>query len=239
MATFVLIHGMWHGPWCWEEVTPILTASGHAVLAVDLPGMRFVGDDVGAASLTAWTDHVTQLIVRAEQPVILVGHSRGGLVVSQVAERVPGAIHSIIYVAATLLPSGSCIMDVMSTRPAEALAAVRMSTDGSSSTLDPAMAGALMYNCTEPAVADRMISRMVPDPTSVALDRLQLTDQGFGSVRRCYVECLRDNTLDIALQRSMQAVLPCSAVATLDTDHSPFASDPQGLARNLIALGHA
>ncbi|HLY58890.1 MAG TPA: alpha/beta fold hydrolase, partial [Stellaceae bacterium] len=75
MSSFVLVHGAWHGKWCWEKLVPLLEAAGHEVLAPDLPGM---GDDRTPAtlSLAAWADFVARRIEDCAEPVILVGHSR-------------------------------------------------------------------------------------------------------------------------------------------------------------------
>src|SRR5580765_5765914 len=93
MATFVLIHGSWHGGWCFDEVKALLEAAGHRVIAPDLPGMGGTEAELGAVTLQGWADFVAGLCRDAPQrPVVLAGHSRGGLVIGQDAETAPEAI---------------------------------------------------------------------------------------------------------------------------------------------------
>jgi pimeloyl-ACP methyl ester carboxylesterase len=109
MATFVLVHGAFHGGWCWYKIVPLLEAKGHRVLAPDLPGL---GDDhtpLADLSLAAWTDSVAAKLHVLGTPVILVGHSRGGIVISEVAERVPEHVSALVYLTAFLVSDGESL----------------------------------------------------------------------------------------------------------------------------------
>ena len=108
MATFVLVHGAWHGAWCWRRVTRLLTAHGHEVFAPTLTG---VGER--AHLLTPTIDlrtHIADVVnlMKWERldGVVLVGHSYGGMVASGVAEEVGGAIGSIVFLDAFYPESG-------------------------------------------------------------------------------------------------------------------------------------
>jgi len=94
MPRFVLIHGAWHGGWCWERVVPLLRAADHEVLASDLPGMGTDRTPFAADVLGQWADFVAALVHEAAEPAVLVGHSRGGLVISEGAERAPDQIRA-------------------------------------------------------------------------------------------------------------------------------------------------
>ena len=107
MARFVLVHGAWHGGWCWERIAPLLGAAGHEVLAPDLPGMGADRTPFAADVLAQWADFVAGLVRGAAEPAVLVGHSRGGLVISEAAERAPDQIRVLVYLAALLLPVGT------------------------------------------------------------------------------------------------------------------------------------
>ena len=92
MGIFVLIHGSGNGGWCWDKVAPLLTQAGHEVIAPDLPGH---GDDktpVREVSLQSCVDRVVEILDTQSEPVILVGHSTGGLTISQTTEQRPGMI---------------------------------------------------------------------------------------------------------------------------------------------------
>ena len=89
---------------------------------------------------------------------------------------------------------------------------------------------ALFGQCTD-ADYEYALARMTPEPLKPLVTPLRVTAQRFGRVPRAYIECLQDRTVTLAAQRRMQAALPCEPVFTLDSDHSPFLSHPQELAR--------
>jgi pimeloyl-ACP methyl ester carboxylesterase len=103
MSTYVLIHGAWHGGWCWSKVAPLLTQKGHTVFTPDLPGHGVDKTPVSEITLRKYSDSVVDVIDLQPGPVVLVGHSMGGLVISEVAERRPAKIESLVYVCAFLL----------------------------------------------------------------------------------------------------------------------------------------
>ena len=118
MATFVLVHGAWHGSWCWARVRQALLEQGHRVFTPTLTG---VAEQSHALSpdidLQRHVDDVTNLIRWEElDSVILCGHSYGGCVISGVADVVPERIAALIYLDAFLLEDGECLHDLL---PAE------------------------------------------------------------------------------------------------------------------------
>jgi pimeloyl-ACP methyl ester carboxylesterase len=118
MATFVLVHGAWHGSWCWTRVRQGLLEQGHRVFTPTLTG---VAEQSHALSpdidLQRHVDDVTNLIRWEElDSVILCGHSYGGCVISGVADVMPERIAALIYLDAFLLEDGECLHDLL---PAE------------------------------------------------------------------------------------------------------------------------
>ena len=72
---FVLVHGAWHGPWCWEKLAPLLRAEGHQVTAVDLQS----GTPLEQRNLASYVKRVTDALDAQSSPAVLVGHSSGGV----------------------------------------------------------------------------------------------------------------------------------------------------------------
>src|SRR6516162_956295 len=103
MSTYLLIHGSWHGGWCWYKVLPRLEKAGHRVVAPNLPSLGTDRTPIAQISLDTWTDSVCQLLDAQAEPVILVGHSRGGILISQAAEKRPEKVKTLVYLAAFLL----------------------------------------------------------------------------------------------------------------------------------------
>lgn len=113
MSTYVLVHGAWHGSWCWKRVRNALQAQGHDVFTPTLTGIGERSHLLSPhASLETHIDDVVNLIRWEElSDVILCGHSYAGLVVSGVADRVPEKIGALLYLDAFLLEDGRCLLD--------------------------------------------------------------------------------------------------------------------------------
>src|SRR5664279_2862075 len=100
MSAFVLVHGAWHGGWCWDKVVARLEAMGHTAAAPDMPGH---GDDktpIAGVTLEHLVQRVCETIDAQSEPVVLVGHSYGGAMITQAAERRADKIKSLAYVTA-------------------------------------------------------------------------------------------------------------------------------------------
>src|SRR3954453_21148411 len=102
MATFVLVHGAWHGGWCWRRVAPLLRVAGHAVYTPTLTGLgeraHLLTREVGLE--THIRDTVNVLECEELNDVILVGHSYGGIVITGTAERAPERVGHLVYLDA-------------------------------------------------------------------------------------------------------------------------------------------
>lgn len=90
MSTYVLIHGFWHGAWCWHKITPRLEKAGHKVIVPDMPGHGRDWTPPGQVTMRDYVDTITGTLDAEEEPVTLVAHSRNGIVASQAAEERPG-----------------------------------------------------------------------------------------------------------------------------------------------------
>lgn len=241
LTRYILVHGAWHGGWCWEEIVPGLEARGHVVVAPDLPGMGPPREGVASPTLDDWANFVADLARFGNEGAILVGHSRGGLVISRVAELAPEAVVRSVYVAAVLAGPGEALTDAVLHGRTEPM------TPGAGIVVDPhsrhsrvadfATAKHMLFGHSPDAVAQRAFARLTEEPLAILSTRLDLSPERYGRVPRTYVECLRDVALPIEVQRAMYARQPCE-IATLDTDHSPFYSMPAKLTDILHEVAH-
>jgi pimeloyl-ACP methyl ester carboxylesterase len=111
MSTFVLVHGAWHGGWCWKRVRQTLQAQGHNVFTPTLTGVADRSHLLSpAVNLDTHIDDVINLIRWEElSDVVLCGHSYGGCVVSGVADRIPERIGALVYLDAFVLEDGESL----------------------------------------------------------------------------------------------------------------------------------
>ena len=234
----ILLHGSWHGAWCWHKVVPHLEAAGHRVLVPDLPGhgrnWRFAR---GRITLGVIASQICQMLDKLQQPALLVAHSRGGIVASTVAQMRPRALHGNVYLAAYMLRHKERVADFFK-KDKESLvrANLRISklrlTD---SLLESAYQPALYADCSDADVA-LACSLLTPEPSLPALTRLHLTDDRYGSVPRHYLELTQDCAVTPRLQRAMIANSPCQTVTSLEASHSAYFSQPSALANAIGAI---
>lgn len=237
MTTLVLIHGAWHGAWCWHKTTPLLEAAGLRVIAPDLPSMGADITPPGVITLDYWARFVADLIACEPEPVVLAGHSRGGIVISQAAEYVPDRIRRLVYLAGFMLRTGDTLA-ASANQDAESLVPPNMIPAASgvtcvmrASALRPAFYG----DCSD-ADFEFARDRLMPEPLKPLVTPLQLTESRYGRVPRAYIETARDRAVTPAAQKRMLVASPCERLFALDTDHSPFLCQPEALARMLISI---
>jgi pimeloyl-ACP methyl ester carboxylesterase len=237
MAVFVLVHGAWHGAWCWQRLRPLLEADGHGVHTPDLPGHGADRTPRAGVSMPAYIDRVVDAVDAAGGPVILVGHSMGGMVISGVAEARPASIALLVYLTASLPRDGESLFDLEAMNPSTSLRdGMSMSADGSAAHVRDDRLQALFYqDCPD---ADIALARehLVPQAMTPMVEMLALTADGFGRVPKHYIMCSADRALVPAFQQAQLARYPGLPVSTLDTGHSPFFARPRALADLLSGL---
>ena len=163
----------------------------------------------------------------------MVGHSSGGIAAEQACELRPERIALAIYLAAFLLPDGMSLIEFYDKNLEPwmkgAVTRVTLDASGELSSIDPVQAIDVFYHKADRAQAEAAALRLTPHPEGGRRSKLKLTDARFGSVPRVYIETVEDRSVHLPLQRKMQAMTPCLEVYSLDSDHAPQLSDPNGL----------
>lgn len=235
MATFLFVSGAWQGGDCWELLTPLLAEQGHRALTPDLPAMGRDGTPLAQVTRRLWARFVADRVLEQPEPVVLVGHSRGGLVITDAAQLCADRVAGLVYVA-SLVPTPTLplrkMFGLLRDHDGPKLMP-RLSEDKLSNTGDPAEVRAIQYDRTPAHLADRAIAALKPEPNAALMDDPSFDPTRVADIPRAYIECLHDRSIPLSVQRRMQELLPFQIVESVDSDHSPFYSNPQGLAAAL------
>jgi pimeloyl-ACP methyl ester carboxylesterase len=237
MSTYVLIHGAWHGAWCWDKVVSLLKKEGHIVVAPDLPGHGENKTPIPEVTLQAYADRVCDVVNDQSEPVILVGHSMGGVAITQAAEHCPDNIQKLVYLTAFLLQNGEFLLQhAQEDTEALVLPNLVMAEDGSYATVkDEVIKPAFYADCSDEDV-QRAKSLLVPQAAAPFATPVSTTAENFGRIPRVFIECLQDKAISPLIQEKLYTNLPCEKVVSMDSSHSPFLSRPKELVGHLLAL---
>jgi pimeloyl-ACP methyl ester carboxylesterase len=232
MTTFALVHGAWHGAWCWDQLAPLLQRAGHGVVTMDLPC------EDGAATFDTYADVVCAALDGYDDDVVLVGHSLNGNTVPLVAARRP--VRHLVYLCAMVPDIGRSVFDQMSDElemlnpvayeqglsvPDEQLRQVWTDLD---------LACAMFYgDCDEPTTK-AALDRLRPQSAYPAILPSSLTE--FPAVKTTYIVCSEDQILRPDWSRQTARERLGAELIELPGDHSPFYSRPSALADVLLGL---
>jgi pimeloyl-ACP methyl ester carboxylesterase len=234
MARFVLVHGAFHGAWCWEPFVSELAGRGHAVATLDLPG---AGDDptpVAEVTLDAYARRICDALAAEPEPAVLVGHSMAGVAITQAAARCPERIARLVYVAAFLPADGQSLIDLTKLPEAAGdMVQENMVVEGEPpvATMPAAAAREAFYALCTPEQAAWASERLRPQALAPFVTPVQLGgDAAAGAPPRAYVIAAQDRAIPTALQRRFVADNPDVDAVEVDADHSPFLSRAAELA---------
>ena len=238
---FILVHGAWHGGWCWEYTAAQLRKRGHTVDTPDLPGHGALQALASEATLATYIERVVAAIDAQAGPVVLVAHSMGGIAVTGAAEARPERVKAAVYVAAYLLPSGASLRDYSALpdngdsrlTPNMVVAPNRLTA-----TVRPAALRDIFYaDCSDADVA-AATARVGPQALQPLVAKGVWTPERFGRVSKVYIETRQDWAVRPRLQKRMYTETPVQRVVSIDTSHSPFYARSAELA-SLLATAAA
>ncbi|HET7774055.1 MAG TPA: alpha/beta hydrolase family protein [Burkholderiaceae bacterium] len=232
MSDFLLVHGAWHGAWCWRDVLPRLRHAGHTAHAVTLTG---VGERAHllspAVTLQTHIDDVIGAIEAEElQDVILVGHSYAGLLITAVADRLGDRIQTLVYVDAVVPAPGE---SWSSTHTPETVAG-RLEAARATGGLSLPPPDASVFGLAGEA-RDWVNRRQTPHPFAVYQAPVAFDVLRVGRRRRVFIDCTQPALATIAESRRRVRREPGWQVLELATGHDPMVSAPAALAALLLA----
>lgn len=229
MARFLLIHGSAHGAWCWRDLVPALGALGHEAVAIDLPSH---GNDPTPPEEVGLENYVEAILSATDSPVIAVAHSAGGVAMTQAAERVPDLFLRLIYLCAYRPEDGDSVASMRRTWPDQPLMeAIARDPGGATFSFNERAEEKLYHDCPPEAV-EFALAHLGPQAIRPQEDPVHLEGRAH-ALPQSYIVCTEDRAIPPDFQRKMASALPETHVHEMQASHSPFLSDPQGLARLL------
>lgn len=234
--TFVLVHGAYHGAWCFEKLLGCMKEEGLTAKAVSLP---LCPDRTTPVSMEDCMAVLEEAIPHGER-VILCGHSNGGHFISAFAQRHPGRVAALVYITATLLPDGCSAFDNPTVE--DACPKPRRQSNGVckwyplETEADYDALWHYFYTGATREEAHAAARRILPQPLDCLGTPNRLTPDRFGRVERYYVLCTADRCMSPGLQHAMTEAMPCKRVFRLESGHSPFLTHPRQLTRILCEV---
>ncbi len=236
--TYVLVHGAWHGGWCWRPVADALRARGHRVFTPTQTGLgerrHLLSRDT---TLDVFVDDVANLVEAEElRGAILVGHSFGGNAISGVADRMPEAVRHLVYLDSLILEPGQSPFGIL---PAEVVAARRklVAEQGGGVAIPPPPVSAFGVPEDHPG-AEWVRRRLTPHPAGTYESPLRLKNP-VGNGRPCtYIACTAPvyGPLE-ASRRWVKGQNGGWRWQEIATGHDAMVTAPAELSRMLLAIG--
>lgn len=237
--TFLLIHGAWHGGWCWRFVADRLRANGHRVFAPTLTGQGERHHLLAAATSLDVPIADIQNLIKAEElsDLVIVGHSFGGLVAAGVADRVPQAIRALVFLDSLLVASGKTAFDIL---PAsvieERMNAVKASGQSMAMPVN-GLAGTGIPD--DHPLAGWVRRRLTPHPLATYTTPLTLRHPLGNGLPRTYVHCANPSYDTLKPVREHIQSLPGWGWEAIDTGHDAMVLAPDLLVELLERLAAA
>jgi len=231
MARIVLVHGAWGGAWMWEKVVGPLEAAGHTVETLDLPGAGNDRTPLEEINLDLYAERICDVLGESPQQAVLVGHSMGGMAVTQAASRCPGRVASLIYIAAFLPGEGQSLVgltELPEGKGDHVQKTMVVSGEPPLAELSEEDSIIAFYNLAAADVARWAARTQRPQPAIPMLEGAKLSE-GYENIPRSYIHTTRDQANMPALQRRMMKERGVSPVIELETDHTPHLSAPEQL----------
>jgi pimeloyl-ACP methyl ester carboxylesterase len=224
-ATVVLVHGAWHGAWCWDKVVRQLDAAGVANVTVENPSVARA-----PSSLTDDVANVHRVLDGIDGPVVLLGHSYGGAVVTGAGSH--DTVRHLVYLTAFALDDGESVAQNDLTGGEEMNVGDALEFEGDIIHLKPEFATEICYNDCSPADAAAATAQL--KPMSWAAMSEPVSTVAWRKTPATYVVCTDDHLLPVPLQESNASRV--GRRLEIATSHSPFLSQPAFVSQVLIEL---
>jgi pimeloyl-ACP methyl ester carboxylesterase len=230
---FVLLHGAWHGGWCWEGVIKELEKRGHTAEAPTMPGHN-PDDDRANIQFEDYVNKILAVLNRQETPCVLVGHSSAGFLMQAAAPGTSEKIERLIFLNAFILPDGKCQFDLVPPEASEGMtAAANVSPDNCVPIIEDFVRNQLMGGESE-EMQDALISRLVPQPIAIFTTPVSTQEFENLTIPRAVVFCKDDASLPPGAYLGMARGLGDYKLVEVTGSHEALFTSPGTVVEGLI-----
>lgn len=232
--TIALVHGAFCDFHSWDYVVAQLKADGYHVININLPGRPGTAVSPKDATLDSYRTTVLTAISGEKAPVVLVGHSFGGITISNVGEAAPEKIKTLVYVSAYLPKDGDSLLSLANTdkdskagpnlKPNEQAGVLVFNRDGASDAF---------LNDGSPELRAAFPKLIIDEPLAPLATPVHLTAERFGKIDKAYIRTAKDQVVSPYLQSAMLAATPVRLTQTLDNGHLSLLVNPKALAADI------
>lgn len=234
--TFVLVHGGWHGAWCWSRLAAILAQKQHRAFAVTQTGLGDRCHLLGAAThINVFVEDVVNVIEAEElKEVVLIGHSFGGISITGAAARLSGRIRSLVYLDAGFPEVGESAISPLSPSEQERRRKTVIKLNGVDVLMPPTTLPA--YWGVTGADADWVVRRLTPHPFATYVTPLQYDKDNWEKIPRTYIQCTAPRHPALGESQARLRANPKWKWIEFPSGHDPMISNPVELARVLESI---
>lgn len=235
MTQFILIHGAWHGGWCWQRVAEILRSRGHRVSAPTLTGLgerkHQLDENTGLAVFE--TDLIHHVEMQDLTEMVVVGHSFGGWLATILADRLTDRCRNLVILDGDIAKDGHSVLDVMPVQGAEERRRRAIDHLGVRCMPVPPISA---FAIPDPEISAWAAARLVPHPIKSYEDKTNLRQRPGAGLPGGFIHChepdygLNPGMMELASQIGMTH-------HRLATGHDAMLSEPNGLADLLEIIG--
>ncbi len=232
----VLVHGAFENDQVWGHVAGKLQADGYQVVAVNLPGRPGNAATPDKVSLSLYGDTVVAALAKLNRPAVVVGHSFGGIVIADAAEKAPKKVKTLVFTAAYLPHDGDSLVSLAMQDPdAKVGPHLQIKKEQGIASIEYSARADLFANGGPEGLRKAIPDLILDEPLAPLATPVHVTAANFGRIDKVYIHTAMDQVISPAFQAKMVASTPVRVEFTLPTGHTPFLTDPEELAKDIEA----
>lgn len=230
---FVLLHGAWHGGWCWDGVVDLLEGMGHTCAAPTMPG-HGPDDDRSTITYNDYSRALADALQAQPEPVILVGHSSAGHMIQAGAPLAADRLERIVFHNAFILPDGKSQFDLVPPEVAQGMTAAAAASPDNTVPVDEGFIRGVLMADAPAQVQDSLISRLIPQPLALFTTPIDAGPFNALDVPKSVLFCQDDVSLPPGAYLGMAQGLGEHRLVEIPGGHETLYTDPRAFVDGLM-----